>query len=238
MSTYNVQADGLMSIGAFRFRALGLRDPRLSPESASIAQYGLLKDGCPYGPAGTADRGEILLESAIPVNGYYFVTANSSVEADPVKWIAEARLRNGSAWESIGASEWITSFVGLGTENVGPRLFPRIAFPTPTARGARVDLDMRPSWPQTFVGLTWGYEWAVCFLVSAWAGKLRRENMVHPLFVTAMGIDVLLLSSAAIGFQAQNKSLEAVGTLMYLPSQVEFDTVHSGPTIPVPQRRS
>jgi hypothetical protein len=220
MSTHNIQANGLMDVNAFRLRVLETRSASISPESAAIADFGLLRNGCPVGPVSTGNPHELSLENAVPINGYYFSTSNASAERDPVRWTAEARVQNGSDWTRVGASVWITSFFGLGTKSVGPRLFPLIAYSTPTARGVRVNLDMRPSWPQMLIGLTWGYEWSLCFLASALAGVLRREKLVYPLYVTAMLIDVVLLASAAVGFLVQNNILEAIGTFLYLPSQV------------------
>ena len=221
VSTFGMEENGNSIINSFRFRVLRVRNSSLPSDVASISSVGLLRDGCPLISVGTElETYQINMLQATRINGYFFVTDNMSTQLDPVRWVAEAHLSNSSDWIAIGASVWINLFVGLGLENPGPQLYPWISYPTPINRGFQVNLDMRPSWPQILVGLTWGYEWAACFLFAACASMVHRENLVKIFFMVAMALDVFFLSAAAVGSTTNGDSLEALGTFLYLPPQV------------------
>ncbi len=68
--------------------------------------------------------------------------------------------------------------------------------------------------------MTWGYEWAICLFLSAVAGILHHEKVVHPLFVAAMTVDVVVISAAAVGFYTLDDSHQVIRALLCLPSQV------------------
>ena len=215
----------MVKVDSFRLRILGLRNLSLSPNLASVSSVGLLQGGCPIAVAPVKLKGvgeiEVLISrlGGTEMNGYYFVTGNGSLGLDPVRWVAEAVLSNQRDWTRVGASVWVNSFFSFDVGTVGPRLYPWLSYATTSHRGDRVDLDMRPSWPEILISMTWGYEWAVCLFLSAVAGMLHHEKFVHPLFVAAMTVDVVMITAAAVGFYTREDSLQTIRALLYLPSQ-------------------
>jgi hypothetical protein len=139
---------------------------------------------------------------------------------DPVRWVAEAVLSNTKDWTTVGASVWVNSLASYDLGTVEASLYQWLSYPTTTHRGVRVDLDMRPSWPEILISMTWGYEWAICLFLSAVAGILHHEKFVHPLFVAAMTVDVVMISAAAVGFYTLDDSHQVIRALLCLPSQV------------------
>jgi hypothetical protein len=223
ISTHELNMNRVVTVDSFRLRVLGLRNLSLSPNLASVSSVGLLQDGCPVSPVNLAGVGETeaLISRSTGMNGYYFVTGNGSLGLDPVRWVAEAVLSNQRDWTRVGASVWVNSFFSFDGGTVGPCLYPWLSYATTSHRGFRVDLDMRPSWPEILISMTWGYEWAVCLFLSAVAGMLHHEKFVHPLFVAAMTVDVIMIIAAAVGFYTREDSLQMIRALLYLPSQVQ-----------------
>jgi hypothetical protein len=89
-----------------------LRNHSLPAASANISSLGLLRDGCrvPLEPALIRTGGKTgtfftaTYAEPVEATGVYFVTAEGDAGADPVSWMAEASIDNGSSWATVASS--------------------------------------------------------------------------------------------------------------------------------------
>jgi hypothetical protein len=150
------------------------------PAVASISYFGVLINGAvPKIPSVLlcAPDGSLILRycTAVHWNGWFFVTSSTAPpEYDPVRFVLHARSgAPGARWATAGSS----SFARI---HISTALF-HGAFPTPTVRGARVDLDL----VRHRVGSLW-FSVVIIFAFAA-AGALRREELCEPILATFYG---------------------------------------------------
>jgi hypothetical protein len=178
------------------------------PIFASISSFSVLFDGAdPNISSHTmcAPDGSLILRYCSPVrwNGWFFVTSTTAPpEHDPVRFVLHARSgAPGAPWSPAGSS----SFARI---HVSTALF-HGAFPTPTARGARSDLDLE----RHRVGSLW-LSIAAAFALAA-AGALRREELGEPLLAAFYAAWVLAnLARAAAYLRAGQRDGAAVHGLL------------------------
>jgi hypothetical protein len=216
------QRNGRFTASAVRFRALETRAGlavgvgEIAP--ASIGSFGLLWSGCRVegGRRTEAQDGLVTLAFDDPVqaNGYYFVTSNGTAAMDPVRWVVEAAVGNGS-WVSVGAGVWAMTSAGVAYP------YPELAYPTPTARGETVWMDQRYSWPLALQVSIGGIEWAIGFFVSTVMG--RRGHISGPLvtFISCAFLDTVVAVVSAVGFRTLGDwRYEAQAWLLLWPQAV------------------
>jgi hypothetical protein len=80
-------------------------------------------------------------DEPVGMNGWWFRTADSLPELDPVRFVFEySPHREGRDWRLIGSSTAFWTFVG-------GYIFEGRAYPTPAERQKVVSFDLRPPWP-------------------------------------------------------------------------------------------
>jgi hypothetical protein len=200
------------------FRALELSHGGLPADSGLIGSLGLLRGGCPLAQARafepTPGGGAITFDSPVTFDGYFFTTSAYPADRDPVRWLLDASTDNGSTWLVVGASGWAANTEG------GLVYYPQLPFDTPLARLHRVETDYRWVWPRRVLFFSGGFEWAVGLLLSLLAGILGRGELVSRIFVATIAVGVLLVFTSAVGYHALGDTRSAVGTWIYLSSQV------------------
>ena len=223
------QGGGAFRAAALRFHILARRGSVLTNLSApALSAFGPLVAGCPLSPilgsvraSSTAlmwgeDEAKLALGTEVIADGYFFVTGYGDPALDPVRWEVQAARADeavAGSWYAVGASAWRTD------DKAAIQLLPQLAFATPSARGARVDVDMRLGWPDVVWTCVDSGFWSFISLCIAVAGAAGHEWAVRPLFGLAVLVDSVLTAVSAIGL-AEMGDWRATATraLVLIPS--------------------
>jgi hypothetical protein len=211
------------------FVPLGLRDPALPPTRARVTAFGLTKGGCSLSEAvslpplpAVAGAGSVCVQlpAAAVADGYYFETGvgGDGDDADPVRWVvkiangsccsdcgkacADEDMKNGTNWQTVGASAW-------ELRNTGQlRLYPSLPFPVPKGGGVRVAVTIAPDWEWCIVWLVSQIVQLLCFVALAAAGAAQRECWGRTILAGGYGLTVILIATAAVGYLISGRSRE------------------------------
>jgi hypothetical protein len=202
---------------AARLVPLALRNQSLSPASAVVADFGLLRGGCPIAATNVLVQhrpdGSVVLSLPEPVpfvDGYFFDRGVVQPGRDPVRWRVDIS-DNRVAWAVWAVQVWRIDSAGV------LRLYPDIDAVPAGPPGSRVLVELQIKW-------TWVFNWVLpnaCLAAGGFAmaaaGACNAEWLVHPAAVTATSAAAGSWMAAAIGFWLDGEARKAAAVLVLLP---------------------
>ena len=166
--------------------------------ATKIGGFGLLLDGCQMAggrrSAMTDGQVTVAFDEPVQANGYYFVTSDGDMAADPVRWVVEAAAAGNDSWVAVGAGVWAMTSAGI------PYPYPELSYPTPAARSEIVWMDQRYSWPQSLLVSVGGIEWAIGLLISVIMGRIGLSEVPRAMFIACTFLDTAAAIVTAVGF--------------------------------------
>ena len=190
-----------------RLRATRLRNSVLPPAALRLSDFGLLHCGSRVTvPAfATMANGSVTLRlhETVAADGYYLVTSDDIMDADPVSWVVEtqdvtdvqSKRCDVKDWRTVGASVWHFSYAGVG------RYYPHLPHDMPDARRTAVFVKQRRGWLWALASVVGNGVTSVTCLGCSVGGMYRHAWTTLPFIIGMLWVRAVLNVVAAIGFQ-------------------------------------
>jgi hypothetical protein len=216
------QQAGYFTADLVKFEPVELRASNLSAgESSTLADFGLVKDGCKTSlsllgnrmSAGSFIQSSFVLRlnQTVRANGYYFTTANGSVDNDPVRWTVKASVDNGTSWKVVGASVWRLTTDGT------TRFYPQLTFKTPMERGVDTVVDFRRRWQWGMVSIVRSVVLFSGCIASFCFALVGREDSARHCWIVMFSVLGLCFTASAVGYGLSGQWREAAEKWINVP---------------------
>ena len=221
-----IQGDGYFVSGIKRLQILKLRGSGPASHN-NVTASGLLQDGCTTGRSYyITQHTDIIHLGNSSANGYYFASDGNSESKDPVCWIVESSMDNGSSWTPVGASVWrlasdgsmevfpslpfnshrptaATEAAHIGNASASDRALHTAsslpqAVPQENIDGVNIIVDSRPPLSWIISNVLEKLVFAVAFLAFVVAGSIGITQHVQLVWITLLLSDLSLIASGIV----------------------------------------